>query len=218
MLPRIFDLFVQARQELERAQGGLGIGLAIVRSLVQAHGGTVEARSQGTGHGSTFTVTFPERSGNLTAAMPAPPAPGSRHVAGGSRILVVDDNRDAAQLLADSLQSLGHTVLVAHDGPSALAMAATFRPDVALLDIGLPVMDGFELGQRLRTDLALTELVLMAVTGYGQEADRQRTIAAGFQGHLVKPVDVLQVNTIVRELILTSDVRRAASRDGTDIS
>jgi signal transduction histidine kinase/DNA-binding response OmpR family regulator len=216
MLPRIFDLFVQERQELERAQGGLGIGLAIVRSLVLAHDGTVEARSKGTGLGSTFTVTLPERSGAQTADLPAPQGPGSRHLVGGSRILIVDDNRDAAQLLADSLQSLGHDVLVAHDGPSALGLAANFRPDVALLDLGLPVMDGFELGQRLRTDLALTDLVLMAVTGYAQEADRRRTIAAGFHGHLVKPVDVLHVNEIVRELIPTSGVRRAASRDGGD--
>jgi signal transduction histidine kinase/response regulator RpfG family c-di-GMP phosphodiesterase len=216
MLPRVFDLFVQERQELERAQGGLGIGLAIVRSLVQAHGGTVDARSEGTGHGSTFTVAFPA-AGTQTAVLPVAQAPDSRQLVGGSRILVVDDNRDAAQMLADSLQSLGHTVVVAHDGPSALAIAATFRPEVALLDLGLPVMDGFELGLRLRTDLALTDLVLMAVTGYAQEADRQRTMAAGFQGHLVKPVDVLHVNAIVRELIATSGARRAATPDGSDV-
>ncbi|MEP6783871.1 MAG: ATP-binding protein, partial [Acidobacteriota bacterium] len=204
MLPRVFDLFAQERQAIERADGGLGIGLAIVRSLVQAHAGTVDARSKGPGQGSTFTVAFPERLETETAGLPVPVAAGSRQVTGGSRILVVDDNRDAAQLLADSLRSLGHTVLVAHDGPSALAIAATFRPDAALLDLGLPVMDGFELGQRLRSDLALTDLVLMAVTGYAQETDRQRTLAAGFQGHLVKPVDVLNVNKIVRALIPTS--------------
>jgi len=199
MLPRVFDLFVQERQDLERARGGLGIGLAIVRSLVEAHRGTVEAFSEGVGKGSTFTVRLPARSSaQSTVPSPAPVArPAS--VGEGSRILVVDDNEDAAHLLADSLRALGHTIAVAHDGPAALRAAATFRPAVALLDLGLPVMDGFELGQRLRGDPAFEGILLFAVTGYGQEVDRQRTTAAGFHGHLVKPVDVLLVDKLIRD-------------------
>ena len=135
VLPHVFDLFVQERQNLERSQGGLGIGLAIVRSLVQAHGGSVEAASAGAGRGSTFTVTLPARA----AKAPAPaesPTPIARETAGSARILIVDDNQDAARLLADSLHALGHVVQVAHDGPSALEAAAIFRPDIALLDLG----------------------------------------------------------------------------------
>ena len=198
MLPRIFDLFVQEQQDLERAQGGLGIGLAIVRSLVQAHGGTVAAASEGHARGATFTVTLPAYQPGAHRAAAGPPAIDERQDAGGTRILIVDDNVDAAQLLAQSLRALGHTTAVAHDGPSALAAAAGFRPAVALLDLGLPVMDGFELGQRLRDTRTLAGIVLVAVTGYAQAVDRQRTTAAGFDAHLVKPVDVLHLDRLVR--------------------
>jgi signal transduction histidine kinase len=198
MLPRIFDLFVQERQDMERAQGGLGIGLAIVRSLVQAHGGTVDGFSAGAGRGATFTVTLPAailKEAAISAPASAAPAADLKN---GARILIVDDNADAAELLAESLKTLGHVTQIAHDGPSALAAAARFRPGVALLDLGLPVMDGFELGQRLRHDLSLDGVVLIAITGYAQEVDRGRTTAAGFDAHLVKPVDVAVVDRLVR--------------------
>jgi signal transduction histidine kinase len=196
MLPRVFDLFVQERQDLGRAQGGLGIGLAIVRSLVQAHGGTVEVASDGKDSGATFTVTLPV----ATSARSTRRTPDVAKAASttGSRILLVDDNEDAATLLADSLRALGHEVMVAHDGPAALAVLGEYHPDVALLDLGLPVMDGFELGDRLRADPALKDMTLIALTGYAQEIDRDRTAASGFDLHLAKPIDVHQLTELIR--------------------
>jgi signal transduction histidine kinase len=196
MLPRVFDLFAQEGQDLERAQGGLGIGLAIVRSLVHAHGGTVHASSAGKGRGAAFTVRLPWAAAGLaTSATP----PGLTPSAGaGSRILVVDDNADAAMLLADSLRALGHDVMVAHDGPSALSRLDGYRPDVALLDLGLPVMDGFELAGQLRRAPGTADVVLVAITGYAQEIDRRRTAAAGFDLHLAKPIDVHQLDGLIR--------------------
>ena len=192
----IFDLFVQERQALERAQGGLGIGLAIVRSLVQAHGGTVQAESPGKGRGSTFTVTLP--AADATRPVAAVPDVPSRVAAAGRRVLLVDDNEDAALLLADSLRALGHLVEVAHDGPSALTVVEEFKPGVALLDLGLPVMDGFELGERLRADPDLPGIVLIAVTGYAQAIDRRRSAASGFDAHMVKPIDVHELDSLIR--------------------
>jgi CheY-like chemotaxis protein len=204
-LPHVFDLFVQERQNLERAQGGLGIGLAIVRSLVQVHGGTVQARSAGKGAGTTFVVRLPAVSAAGTAASLPPPGDA---VSEGYRVLVVDDNRDAAVLLADSLQLLGHQVEVAHDGPSAIAVASAWRPAAALLDLGLPVMDGFELGERLRALPDLGSLVLIAVTGYAQEPDRRRTTAGGFDGHLAKPIDVYELDGLLRRAVESRQFRR----------
>jgi len=197
MLPRVFDLFVQERQDLGRAQGGLGIGLAIVRSLVDAHGGTVRAQSPGKGRGATFTVTLP------LAVLAAPvravdPATATVAALPGSRILLVDDNQDAATLLADALRALGHEVVVAHDGPAALAAVANYHPQVALLDLGLPVMDGFELADRLRGESGLSDVTLIAVTGYAQEVDRRRTAASAFDLHLAKPIDVHQLDGFIR--------------------
>jgi CheY-like chemotaxis protein/two-component sensor histidine kinase len=195
-LPHIFDLFVQERQAIERAQGGLGIGLAIVRSLVQAHGGTVKAESPGKGRGSTFTVTLP--AAGATRPAPAVPDAPSRAAASGHRLLLVDDNEDAALLLGDSLRALGHLVEVAHNGPSALTVVEQFKPGVALLDLGLPVMDGFELGERLRADPDLQGIVLIAVTGYAQELDRRRSTASGFDAHVAKPIDVHELDRLIR--------------------
>jgi signal transduction histidine kinase/AmiR/NasT family two-component response regulator len=196
-LPRIFELFVQERQAIERPQGGLGIGLAIVRSLVQAHGGTVQAESPGKGKGSTFTVTLPVAEVAQPAAAAAD-APSRIPAAAGQRLLVVDDNEDAAMLLADSLRALGHTVEVAHDGPSALTVVELFKPGVALLDLGLPVMDGFELGERLRAAPDLHGIVLIAVTGYAQELDRRKSTASGFDAHMAKPIDVHELDKLIR--------------------
>jgi PAS domain S-box-containing protein len=194
VLPRIFDLFVQERQALDRSQGGLGIGLSIVRSLVERHGGSVSVRSEGPGQGSEFTIRLPlvaaieghavrlSASGQMPVAAVAP--------ASAARVLIVDDNEDGAEMLAYVLATQGYPTRVAHDAPTALAVAAEFLPDVAFLDLGLPVMDGFELAVHLRELPGLADLQLIAVTGYGQESDRQRTLAAGFHHHLVKPVDL----------------------------
>jgi CheY-like chemotaxis protein/anti-sigma regulatory factor (Ser/Thr protein kinase) len=199
MLPQVFDLFVQEGQDSQRAQGGLGIGLAIVRSMVEAHGGSVAAASAGKDTGSTFTVRLP-------AALPVPaaeagpgvPVPAPAHA--GCRVLIVDDNEHGAELLADSLRALGYTVDVAFDGPAALHKAKAAAPDVALLDLGLPVMDGFELAERLRLDCGLQHTPFLAITGYAQEIDRHRTATSGFRGHLAKPVDVHVLDEMIRTI------------------
>jgi signal transduction histidine kinase/ActR/RegA family two-component response regulator len=196
LLPHVFDLFVQGERTLDRAPGGLGIGLTIVRSLVDLHGGRVAAESAGAGRGSTFTVWLPRAEG--PPAVRSVPAAAAASPAAASRVLVVDDNEDAAELLAESLRLEGHEVHVAYDGPSALAMAAQVHPRIALLDLGLPVMDGYELAGRLRASEAAIGLV--AVTGYGQEMDRRASARAGFAEHLVKPVDLDRVSQVVARL------------------
>jgi CheY-like chemotaxis protein len=198
MLPRVFDLFTQVDRTLDRAQGGLGIGLTLVRSLVEMHGGTVEAASGGIGTGSEFTVRLPLLSGADTPAaetVAAPPAL-RRH------ILVVDDNHDAGDSLGDLLELSGHAVRVARSGPQAIEVAREFRPDVAVLDIGLPGMSGYELAGRLRAESFGPSLLLVALTGYGQDEDRRRTQEAGFDHHLTKPADLAQLTAL-----LTSRVR-----------
>ena len=177
MLPRVFDLFVQERQNLDRARGGLGLGLAIVKNLVELHGGSVSAASDGLGRGSTFTVRLP------VASAPAADSP-------ALSVLVVDDNDDAATLLADLLAALGCRTRVAHDAPEVLLLAHDYVPDVALVDIGLPAMDGYELARRLRRLPEWRGVRMLAVTGYGQEADRAASKDAGFDEHLVKPINL----------------------------
>ncbi|HEV3484672.1 MAG TPA: ATP-binding protein [Vicinamibacterales bacterium] len=199
VLPRVFDLFVQEGQAIDRAQGGLGLGLTIVRNLVERHGGVVSADSHGRGMGSEFTVRLPLASVPSTAE---PYAPCDRDPANASanqslRILVVDDNVDGAEMLAMALSTKGYDTRVAHDGPSALLLADEFQPAIAFLDIGLPVMDGYELAARLRERPGLRDLRLIAVTGYGQESDRRRTGQAGFQHHLVKPVDLQAIEALL---------------------
>jgi PAS domain S-box-containing protein len=195
MLPRIFDLFVQERQAIDRAQGGLGLGLAIVRVLVELHGGTVEARSEGHGKGAELIVRLPAAEAGDRPAPVSPPHAevGIVELPDAVRVLVVDDNLDAAELLATSVQMMGHAARVAHDGPAGLRIAAEFRPDVALIDIGLPVMDGYELARHLRALPGLESVRLIAVTGYSQEADRAEAAAAGFEQHLVKPIRLEQL-------------------------
>jgi signal transduction histidine kinase/CheY-like chemotaxis protein len=192
LLPRIFDLFTQAERSLDRAQGGLGIGLTLVRQLVEMHGGSVTAASVGAGHGSEFTVRLPLKSPQPRKSDPALPVVGlpdgpSRTAA--CKVLVVDDNTDAVQSLALLLRMWGHEVRVAHDGPTALALAAEFQPEAVLLDIGLPGMDGYEVARRLRQHPGTAQVLLVAITGYGQEDDRLHSQAAGFDQHLIKPVD-----------------------------
>jgi signal transduction histidine kinase len=203
MLARVFEPFVQQRQTLERSRGGLGLGLSIVRSLVELHGGTVEAASEGPGHGSEFTIELPAAE-RLEAPPPAASitVPCEHPCKPRAKVLVVDDNEDAAAMLGEALEQLGYEVAVAHDGPSALRIAPEFAPDIALLDLGLPVMDGFELAQRLRGHEGPPKRPhLVALTGYGQDSDKQRAWRAGFERHLVKPVDLDVVTRVVAELV-----------------
>ncbi len=186
LLPHVFDLFVQSRQTISRSQGGLGLGLSIVKSLVTLHGGTVEASSDGVGRGSAFTVVLPEAPEHTTAAPVAAPPPPALETK-RRRVLIVDDNEDAAEMLGAALKLAGFETAIAFDGLEALRVANEFYPHVALLDIGLPVMDGYELAGKLRLDHGAS-LVLVAITGYGQESDRVRSREAGFREHLTKPV------------------------------
>ena len=188
MLATIFEPFVQEIQTSERRRGGLGLGLAIVHRVIALHGGTVTAASDGKDRGAEFTIRLPRVTTPLPAA--APGADWLGPVAHPMRVLVVDDNADAARVLADLLSALRHETTFAVDGPSALQAAARFKPDVALIDIGLPVMDGYELARRFAADPGLRAIRLIALTGYGQTQDRSRTEAAGFEAHLVKPVSV----------------------------
>jgi len=199
VLTRIFEPFVQSPQTPDRAQGGLGIGLTLARSLVTMHDGRVEARSEGLGKGTELVVTLPLAGAAHSTGPHAPVPRASAAPARGTglRVLVVDDNTDAVEMLAEALSALGHTVVTAEDGPTALRAAAEFHPEVAVLDIGLPVMDGFELAERLRAS-ERPPLELIAVTGYGQEEDRARAKNAGFGVHLVKPIDLRALDRAIR--------------------
>jgi CheY-like chemotaxis protein len=198
ILPYIFDLFTQAERTPDRSQGGLGIGLALVKSLVALHGGTVHATSEGLGAGSEFCICLPrlaapggETDGEASA--------GGIQAPGALRVMVVDDNDDAAQMLAALLEVQGHAVCIEYDGKGALERARRERPDVLLLDIGLPDMDGYELARRLRSQPENAGATLAALTGYGQSQDRQEAEQAGFDHYLVKPADMAQVNEVLAE-------------------
>ncbi len=184
LLPRIFDLYVQSDRTLDRAQGGLGIGLSIVKRLIELHEGEVTAHSGGLGRGSTFQIRLPR------IAQPAVGIGREAYTAMPRRVLVVDDNADAANTLALLLSLAGHETLVAFSGAEALERVVAFRPDVALLDIGIPDINGYELARRFRAGRELQSVRLVALTGYGQLEDRQRALAAGFDDHLVKPVSL----------------------------
>jgi signal transduction histidine kinase/ActR/RegA family two-component response regulator len=202
MLPRVFDMFTQVDRLSGRAQGGLGIGLTVARSLVHLHDGTIEAHSGGPGQGSEFTVRLP------VASEPPPKPPGERppgedaqsRALSGRRVLIVDDNRDAAESLGLLLSCLGSKVRVVYDGPTALEATSSFRPAVVLLDIGMPGMDGYEVARRVRQQAALKGVTLIALTGWGQEEDRRRCRQAGFDHHLVKPVDVDALQALLESL------------------
>lgn len=189
MLSRIFDPFMQVDRSLDRSEGGLGIGLALVRSLVEMHGGSVEASSDGPGHGSEFTVRLPVLRAGEAPEPRAESSPKEGPAPAGRRILVVDDNLDGAESLSMLLELAGHEVHLAHDGEEALARFETVRPEVVLLDIGLPKLDGFEVARRLRGDGKNRDILLIALTGYGKEGDRALSREAGFDHHLVKPVE-----------------------------
>ena len=182
LLPRIFEPFTQGARGIDRLQGGLGLGLPLVRSLVELHGGAVNVASDGPGRGTSVEVRLPASAAEPTTASPAPRAVQRPQ---GQRLLLVDDNEDAALMLAHVLERAGYEVSVAHDGPAALALARDARFELAVVDIGLPVMDGYELGRRL---LERGPVRIVAVTGYGQSSDRAKSVEAGFAAHLVKPV------------------------------
>jgi PAS domain S-box-containing protein len=198
MLPKVFELFVQAERRLDRSQGGIGIGLTLVKKLVELHGGRVEASSGGPGRGSEFVVRLP--AADRPVAGEGEPARAEAAPLPRRRVLVVDDSPDAADSLALLLGLAGQDVRTAYDGPSALAQAQEFRPEVVFLDIGMPGMDGYEVGQRLRRRPELQGVVLVAVTGWGQEEDRRRSQEAGFQHHLVKPVEPHALDELLAHL------------------
>ena len=203
-LERIFELFAQGPPSLDRPQGGLGLGLTLARRLAELHGGTVEAASGGVGHGSEFTVRLPiapasAESGIAPQEVAAPDGRGARDTGPGRRVLVVDDNADAREALRYLLEEDGHDVRSAGDGPSALEEARSFQPDVVLLDIGLPGMDGYEVARALRAHPGGERALIVAVSGYGQAEDRARSRAAGFDQHLLKPVPPDRLLEIVKQ-------------------
>jgi signal transduction histidine kinase/ActR/RegA family two-component response regulator len=201
MLPRVFDLFTQVDRSLERSWGGLGIGLSLVKRLVEMHAGTVTARSDGHGRGSDFEIRLPVSSGDGPVTRPASRAEVESPKAPPHRILVVDDNPDSAESLARLLQHAGNETQVAQDGMEAIERAAAFRPDVILLDIGLPKLNGYDACRRIREQPWGKDMVLVALTGWGQEDDRRRSRDVGFDHHLVKPVepgDLMKLLSLLR--------------------
>jgi CheY-like chemotaxis protein len=197
LLPRIFDLFVQSPRVSDRELGGLGVGLTLVRRLVELHGGVVEAASEGRGRGSTFVVRLPGAIDPLADTLAAPPA---AQRARSRRILIVEDNADSREVLRHLLRLEGHVVEEATDGPSAVEAILRTRPDVALIDIGLPGLDGYEVARRVRARPEGQDVLLVTLTGYGLEADRQRAREAGFDAHLVKPLDPEKLDEVLSKI------------------
>jgi CheY-like chemotaxis protein/anti-sigma regulatory factor (Ser/Thr protein kinase) len=196
-LPHVFELFVQGPQDLSRKRGGMGVGLALVKRLVQMHGGSVVAQSEGPGRGVTITIDLPA----VTAPVEPPKTdPGRGSTGSPLRILVVEDNDDARATLEALLRVLGHEVRAAADGESGLAEAVRFRPDIAFVDIGLPDFDGYEFVRRIRAMPQLSDVRTVALTGYGQPADRERAVAVGFDHHVTKPIPTENADDLVRSL------------------
>jgi CheY-like chemotaxis protein len=198
VLPRVFDMFSQATSALERSEGGLGIGLSLVRGLILLHDGSIEARSDGAGCGSEFVVRLPCARGDGThgALARTPVADESQ---AGLRILVADDNRDSADTCRMLLESYGHAVHVAYTGQEALDSANRFRPEVALLDIGMPTLNGYQVARRIRDLEWGAQALLIAVTGWGQEDDKRQSKDAGFDVHMTKPIDMDELTILLRK-------------------
>jgi PAS domain S-box-containing protein len=195
-LSAVFTMFSQVKSTQDRSEGGLGIGLALSKGVVQLHGGTIEARSAGAGAGSEFVVRIPRR--NVSAPARQPTTSPATTPAIKRRVLIADDNRDAAQSLAMLLEMDGHSVTVVHDGRQALASIEASRPDVALLDIGMPEVDGYQVARRVRGDTRYTQMLLIAVTGWGQESDKARAMGAGFDLHFTKPLEPTSLLELLR--------------------
>jgi CheY-like chemotaxis protein len=199
MQARIFDIFTQVDRELEKSQGGLGIGLSIAQRLVEMHGGTIEVASAGSGTGSEFTVRLPaaigaspEAAGNLATARTR------------RRVLIADDNTDSAETLAMMLEVFGNEVRIAHDGEEAVALAASFHPEAILLDIGMPRLDGYQACERIRLQQGPAHPVIVALTGWGHDEDRERAFNAGFDHHMVKPVDPAELEKMIAAVPLAA--------------
>jgi signal transduction histidine kinase len=195
-LPRVFNMFSQVHSTTDRSEGGLGIGLALAQGLIELHGGTIEANSEGLGCGSEFTVRLPRRTTQAPVITPDRPTavPGTAR----RRILIADDNRDSAETLAALLRMEGHEVTSVHDGPVALSAFIDVKPDVALLDIGMPGLTGYEVARKMRQSASGASLTLIAITGWGQDIDKERAYAAGFDHHLTKPVDPHRLAELLR--------------------
>jgi CheY-like chemotaxis protein len=198
MLPRVFDLFTQAQRHEGRAQGGLGIGLTLVKRLLEMHGGSVHAESAGAGLGSEFFVRLPLRPADSPAATPRAAQAAAQL---SRRVLVVDDNRDAAESLGMVLKLLGADVQVVFNGPDALEAVQSYKPAAVLLDLGMPGMDGEEVARRMRQRPECDSVTLVALTGWGQQDDRRRTLAAGFDYHLIKPADVNALSALLATIV-----------------
>ncbi len=202
-LTSVFQMFSQVESSLERSQGGLGIGLTLVRRLVELHEGTVEASSEGLARGSEFVVRLPVPIQNAEAGLQPEPIP--ERLMTARRILVVDDNRDAANSLSMLLKVTGNDTRTAHDGPEAIEQAEAYRPALILLDIGLPKMNGYDACRRIREQPWGKDIVMVALTGWGQEEDRRKSREAGFNGHLVKPVDYAALTRLLGDLQAPTD-------------
>jgi two-component system CheB/CheR fusion protein len=196
ILPTIFDLFVQDKRALDRAPGGLGIGLTVVRRIVELHAGRVEVHSDGVGKGAEFVVRLP--ASTLLDATAAAPEPSAQRPP--ARVLLIEDNADAAEGMMMLLELKGHRVEVAHDGTSGIALAALSAPDVLLVDIGLPGIDGYEVARRVRRNPRLAHVVLVALTGYGRAEDKRRAFEAGFDHHLTKPIALDALNALMAKV------------------
>ena len=194
LLPRVFEIFTQGSRSLDRSDGGLGLGLTVAHRLVEMHGGTLTVESEGAGCGSEFTIALPRAHGPCLdeAKSPAAPAIGSR------RIMVVEDHPDAAEMLAMLLTEQSHQVHIVGDGHAALQAVGQFRPDIMLIDIGLPGMSGYDLAERIRSDRSLGHVLLVALTGYSGDDDRERALECGFDRHIVKPIDEGGLEEVLR--------------------
>ncbi len=210
-LPRAFDLFVQGDRTPDRSEGGLGLGLPIVRSIVERHGGRVSAASMGIGKGSEFVISLPAAGADTPLPAIRPLFAGDGFASSSPKVLIIDDNRDAADTLHALLRDYGFTCASALDGPSGLETVSSFAPDAILLDLGLPGLDGYEVARRIRSQPDGARVLIVAVTGYGEERDRERSAQAGFDAHLVKPVDPDQLLAVLR-----GPSRRTVTLDGVE--
>jgi two-component system, chemotaxis family, CheB/CheR fusion protein len=197
-LKNIFKMFSQVKSGTDRSEGGLGIGLSLTKGLVDLHGGRIEARSAGPGHGCEFIVRLPRREARILPGAVA--KTDSQYLSAGRRVLIADDNQDAAETLGMLLEIEGHQVRVVHDGRSAVAAFTEFEPEVALLDIGMPQLNGYEVARYVRENLQVRTVTLIALTGWGQDRDKERALDAGFNHHFTKPVEPGQISAILRSL------------------